>query len=111
MNRLATPEQQQPSTSEAGPSRPGAFSVSCIRSNLCWLTSLRYLTALFTRLHALLPQGPHSTHTSSHDGNSSLPTAQPRQPTFLKVRIVTWNMHESLPKVILVFLSVSYCMR
>ncbi|KAI9440235.1 DNase I-like protein [Lactarius psammicola] len=76
MNRIATPEQQQPSSSEAGPSRP----------------------ALFTRLHALLPQGPLSTQTSSHDANSSLPTAQPRQPTFLKVRIVTWNMHESLPK-------------
>ncbi|KAH9057862.1 DNase I-like protein [Lactarius vividus] len=77
MSRLATPEQQQPSSlSEAGPSRP----------------------ALFTRLHALLPQGPSSTQTSSHDGNSSLPTTQPRQPTFLKVRIVTWNMHESLPK-------------
>ncbi|KAH8979602.1 DNase I-like protein [Lactarius hatsudake] len=77
MSRLATPEQQQPSSSsEAGPSRP----------------------ALFTRLQSLLPQGPSSTQTSSHDGNSSLPTAQPRQPTFLKVRIVTWNMHESLPK-------------
>ncbi|KAH9178371.1 DNase I-like protein [Lactarius sanguifluus] len=76
MSRLATPEQQQPSSSEAGPSRP----------------------ALFTRLQSLLPQGPSSTQTSSHDGNSSLPTAQSRQPTFLKVRIVTWNMHESLPK-------------
>ncbi|KAH9018468.1 hypothetical protein EDB85DRAFT_2294492 [Lactarius pseudohatsudake] len=54
--------------------------------------------ALFTRLQSLLPQGPSSTQTSSHDGNSSLPTAQPRKPTFLKVRIVTWNMHESLPK-------------
>ncbi|KAH9068209.1 DNase I-like protein [Lactarius deliciosus] len=77
MSRLATTEQQQPSSSsEAGPSRP----------------------ALFTRLQSLLPQGSSSTQTSSHDGNSSLPTAQPRQPTFLKVRIVTWNMHESLPK-------------
>ena len=100
MNRLATPE---PSLPEAGPSRPGALSLSW-RTKRCLLTSL--LTALFQRLHALLPQGPLHTQTPSHDGNSSLPTAQPRQPTILKVRIVTWNMHESLPKVILEFRSL-----
>ncbi|KAH9974841.1 hypothetical protein BJV74DRAFT_863318 [Russula compacta] len=77
MHRVATPDP--PSSPEAGPSRP----------------------ALFTRLHALLPQGPLSPHFST-DGNTpsstSLPQAQRRQPTFLKIRIVTWNMHESLPK-------------
>ncbi|KAI0249898.1 hypothetical protein BJV78DRAFT_1362618 [Lactifluus subvellereus] len=57
--------------------------------------------ALFTRLHALLPQGTLSAHPPT-DGNNStsipLPQGSPRQPTFLKTRIVTWNMHESLPK-------------
>jgi hypothetical protein len=76
-----------------------AFCV--LRPQRFLLTPLPSFTALFTRLHALLPQGPVSAQPSSHDGNNSSPTAQSRQPTFLKVRIVTWNMHESLPKVFL----------
>ncbi|KAH9958573.1 hypothetical protein BC827DRAFT_1218921 [Russula dissimulans] len=73
------PTSDPPSLPEAGPSRP----------------------ALFTRLHALLPQSPLSAHLSTDGNNPSSPSAiqaPQRQPTFLKVRIVTWNMHESLPK-------------
>ncbi|KAH9988985.1 hypothetical protein BJV77DRAFT_1018835 [Russula vinacea] len=61
---------------EAGPSRP----------------------ALFTRLQTLLPQSSLSAHLSADGNNPSSTSAPPLHQTFLKVRIVTWNMHESIPK-------------
>jgi hypothetical protein len=56
--------------------------------------------AFARRLHALFP----STQGSSASAipNDSAPSSQRREslpPRFLKVRIVTWNMHDSLPKV------------
>lgn len=56
--------------------------------------------AFARRLHALFP----STHSPSVSAipNDSTPSSQRREslpPRFLKVRIVTWNMHDSLPKV------------
>ena len=56
--------------------------------------------AFARRLHALFPSAQSSPssavindHTTSSRRRESLPSK------FLKVRIVTWNMHDSLPKV------------
>lgn len=71
--------------------------------------------SVLTRLQGLFPNSTNDTITprpgdlTQHD-KAVLPTLPPpvtRAPTidpkFLKVRILTWNMHDSLPKVFVVW--------
>ncbi|KAI0312672.1 hypothetical protein OF83DRAFT_1144919 [Amylostereum chailletii] len=55
---------------------------------------------VFTRLQALFPASQSALNTPSPtiDDDSHLHGLPPSPPKALKVRIVTWNMHESLPK-------------
>ncbi|CAA7265565.1 unnamed protein product [Cyclocybe aegerita] len=64
--------------------------------------------AVFSRLQSLFPTSPHA-HISAPSprfgdvlDEKSVPSPTPRispvDPKFMKIRIVTWNMHESLPK-------------
>lgn len=55
---------------------------------------------VIARLQALFPPSP----TVSHDA-VALPS--PSSPDFIKIRIITWNMHDSLPKVRLKVMSCS----
>ncbi|KAI0833743.1 DNase I-like protein [Trametes gibbosa] len=53
---------------------------------------------VLARLQALFPsQHPHPT-TPPTDPAPPSPTPPPVPPKFIKVRILTWNMHDSLPK-------------
>ncbi|KAH9945499.1 DNase I-like protein [Epithele typhae] len=57
-------------------------------------------TNVLARLHALFPS-PHgqSTSTSPAEPTPAPPPLPPRPPPkFIKLRVVTWNMHDSLPK-------------
>ncbi|KIM39710.1 hypothetical protein M413DRAFT_179987 [Hebeloma cylindrosporum] len=60
--------------------------------------------SVLTRLQGLLPNSANDTtiprpgDSTQHD-KSILPRAPTIDPKFLKVRILTWNMHDSLPKV------------
>lgn len=59
--------------------------------------------SVLTRLQGLLPNSANDTtiprpgDSTQHD-KSILPRAPTIDPKFLKVRILTWNMHDSLPK-------------
>ncbi|KAJ8462988.1 hypothetical protein ONZ51_g10550 [Trametes cubensis] len=56
-------------------------------------------TNVLARLQALFPSHPQSnTLPPSADAPATLPSPAPEPPKFLKVRILTWNMHDSLPK-------------
>ncbi|GLB40612.1 putative inositol polyphosphate phosphatase, catalytic domain homologues [Lyophyllum shimeji] len=65
-------------------------------------------TAVFARLQALLPPAPHAASTPTIQSPRSMQEkalpplpSQKRPPAprkALKVRIITWNMHDSLPK-------------
>ncbi|KAI9512955.1 hypothetical protein F5148DRAFT_560294 [Russula earlei] len=77
--RLLAPRIRAPSLTSSRSEQP------C--SHACMLSS--------HRAHYQLTCPPMETCQSSSTAPSQAP---PRQPTFLKVRIVTWNMHESLPK-------------
>ncbi|KAI0029113.1 hypothetical protein K488DRAFT_89071 [Vararia minispora EC-137] len=57
---------------------------------------------VFSRLHALFPplsQSAIPSPSPSIESPSSFSGLPPPPPKALKVRILTWNMHESLPKV------------
>jgi len=70
--------------------------------------------SVLTRLQGLFPNStndtttPHPADSTQHDKaiSSTLSPPVTRAPTidpkFLKVRILTWNMHDSLPKVFVV---------
>lgn len=84
-NRCLLPEHPSPQTSVRSANHHTAPT----------LTDSECLANVFARrFHALFPstQNPPDSATSSRR-RESLP------PKFLKVRIVTWNMHDSLPKV------------
>ena len=100
--------QTSPSSPLAGPSRvddavphtsaqrPGTYT-STRRLIASFFLTFAVATGVMARLHALFP-----THTS--DIAQTLPPGDVRRrtrppPKFLKVRILTWNMHESVPKV------------
>lgn len=51
-------------------------------------------TGFIARLHAFLPPN----FTSSSNIQSVPEVLKPPQPNYLKIRIITWNMHDSLPK-------------
>ncbi|KAL4066753.1 hypothetical protein J3A83DRAFT_4374808 [Scleroderma citrinum] len=59
---------------------------------------------IFSRLQALLPASsgiPATAPYSQNDGGSFPPSrlqSARKPPKFMKIRIVTWNMHDSLPK-------------
>jgi hypothetical protein len=56
--------------------------------------------AFARRLHALFPSAQSSPSSAIINGHAT--SSRRREsllPKFLKVRIVTWNMHDSLPKV------------
>ncbi|KIY68852.1 DNase I-like protein [Cylindrobasidium torrendii FP15055 ss-10] len=56
-------------------------------------------TPLVTRLHNLLPHSPHaSTCDPSPIGPEMAQPPRPPAAKALKVRILTWNMHDSVPK-------------
>lgn len=61
-----------------------------------------HFSGVMTRLHALFPSHEH------HEDGAHSPAVQPGghrrrksrpAPKFIKVRMLTWNMHDSLPKV------------
>lgn len=60
---------------------------------------------VLSRLHSLLPASSRTlsrTSTAHSNAPPTLPlislTDKPEEPKFLKIRIMTWNMHDSLPK-------------
>ncbi|KAI0350062.1 DNase I-like protein [Trametes cingulata] len=56
---------------------------------------------VLARLQALFPSAPHpppQPNTLPADSPLSLQPPPPEPPKFIKVRILTWNMHDSLPK-------------
>ncbi|KAI0636171.1 hypothetical protein C8Q77DRAFT_1155884 [Trametes polyzona] len=54
---------------------------------------------VLARLQALFPsQHPQSAPLPAHDAPTPAPPPPPEPPKFIKVRILTWNMHDSLPK-------------
>lgn len=61
--------------------------------------------SVISRLQGLFPTSPNALPTgglpsSANDSDSIMRMAQSaRLPKFLKVRILTWNMHDSVPKV------------
>lgn len=63
--------------------------------------------SVLSRLQGLFPLSPQQngiTTTSRERVEKSALSARPKKspiidPKFLKIRIVTWNMHDSLPKV------------
>lgn len=78
-------------------------AISCLHS----LTIVIAQSTVLARLQALFPSSGHDVqveNTDAHDTSSSTPeenvrpSAENTTPHFLKVRIVTWNMHDSLPK-------------
>ncbi|KAG6828145.1 hypothetical protein H0H92_009031 [Tricholoma furcatifolium] len=53
---------------------------------------------VFARLQNLFPQTPTHPHAQSEKALPPLPSGAPKLRKALKVRIITWNMHDSVPK-------------
>ncbi|KAI0749899.1 hypothetical protein C8Q80DRAFT_1164548 [Daedaleopsis nitida] len=57
---------------------------------------------VLARLQALFPSSPHTQHSPSAQTPDTTPVPPPLPPKpipkFIKVRILTWNMYDSLPK-------------
>ena len=79
------------------PQRPGSLNNIIY---LRWLT-LR-LSGVMARLHGLFP---NTNHEALADGEGSKTRGTQRvqkskpSPKYLKIRMLTWNMHDSVPKV------------
>ena len=65
---------------------------------------------VFARLHALFPNNIQASANIPQPINTTIPQEDPgllstspkdipNKASFLKVRVLTWNMHDSLPKV------------
>ena len=87
-----------PSVHGSRSTRPG---LSSIQKHLCTNYSSPFLPAqpqtVFARLQALFPASPAAATSTNAPQEESSPVKKP--PNFIKVHIVTWNMHDSLPKV------------
>ncbi|KAI0671976.1 hypothetical protein C8Q78DRAFT_1078711 [Trametes maxima] len=55
-------------------------------------------TNVLARLQALFPSPHPQTNTSPADQQPLVNSPLPDPPKFIKVRVLTWNMHDSLPK-------------
>ena len=65
--------------------------------------------AFARRLHSLFPSTQnHPASAALNDSATSPRRRESLPPKFLKVRIVTWNMHDSLPKVRIHLISTSH---
>ena len=96
-NALATDS----ATDTPRPTRPGLsvfFCVQCVDPH-----SFPVHTNVLARLQALFPSAPHSQPNSSPLSPEPVqvpPPVPPKPPPkFIKLRLLTWNMHDSLPKV------------
>ena len=84
-----------PGASSRNSTRMSYPSFQCSTLLIVTFASILAQSNIHRRLQALFPQ-PNRVDSSRR--TNPAPSAR-KDPRFLKVRIVTWNMHDSLPKV------------